>query len=179
MSLLGELTYALISSPQTDIGGLIPDVVVEEVYRDSLIITDHPVEQGAAITDHAFKRPSGIDIRAGWSNSTAGAEGYIDGVYSAMLALQASRQPFTVFTPRRMYRNMLAADIVVSRDERTNSVLACTLSLREIIIANTQPSRSAPGAQAMPEKTASPVDRGTVTPQPTSPAQASFPPGGA
>ncbi len=166
MSLLGELTYALISSPQTNIGGLIPDVVVEEVYRDSLIITDHPVERGAAITDHAFKRPSGIDIRAGWSNSTAGAEGYIDLIYQQMLALQASREPFTVFTARRMYQNMLAADLVVSRDERTNSILACTLSLREIIIANTQTGRAGSGVQAMPEKTASPADAGTVTPKP-------------
>jgi hypothetical protein len=164
MSLLGELTYALISAPQSQFGGIIPDVVVEEVYRDGLIITDHPVERGAAITDHAFQRPRSLEMRCGWSNSTAGAEGYIDAVYEALLQLQGIREPFDVFTPRRAYRNMLLADIQVSRDERTNSVLACSVSLREVILTETQSTSGSSGSQAMPQKTGSVSDIGTRQP---------------
>lgn len=165
MSLLGELTYALISAPQSQFGGIIPDVVIEEVYRDGLIITDHPVERGAAITDHAFLRPRTLEMRCGWSNSTAGAEGYIDAIYEALIQLQQIREPFDVFTPRRAYRNMLLADIQVSRDERTNSVLACSVSLREVILTQTQSAGANSGSQAMPEKTASPTDTGTRQPK--------------
>lgn len=165
MSLLGELTYALISSPGTTFGGLMPDVVVEEVYRDGIIITDHPVERGAAITDHAFLRPRTLEMRCGWSNSTAGAEGYIDSIYEAMLDLQGSREPFDVFTPRRSYENMLVENIQVSRDERTNSILACSISLREVILTETQSSGGKSGGQSMPEKTASPSDAGTRQPR--------------
>lgn len=164
MSLLGELTYALISAPQSQFGGIIPDVVVEEVYRDGLIITDHPVERGAAITDHAFLRPRVLEMRCGWSNSTAGAEGYVDAIYEALLQLQAIREPFDVFTPRRAYRNMLLGDIQVSRDERTNSILACSVSLREVILTYTQSTSGDPGAQSMPQKTASVSDIGTKQP---------------
>lgn len=47
----------------------IAQATLEEVHNDELEITDHPVEQGAAITDHAFKRPAEVVIRCGWSNS--------------------------------------------------------------------------------------------------------------
>jgi hypothetical protein len=48
---------------------LIPDATIEEVHTDDMEITDHPVEQGTAISDHAFKRPAELIITAGWSDS--------------------------------------------------------------------------------------------------------------
>ena len=39
MSLLGELTYALIQPSSRAVGTIVPDVVVREVHRDELIIT--------------------------------------------------------------------------------------------------------------------------------------------
>ncbi len=42
-----------------------PDVVVEEVHRDALAITQHPVEQGASITDHAYRLPAVVEVRMG------------------------------------------------------------------------------------------------------------------
>lgn len=48
---------------------IIAQATVEEVHDDELEITDHPIEQGASITDHAYKRPSEVVVRCGWSNS--------------------------------------------------------------------------------------------------------------
>lgn len=48
---------------------LIAQVTVEEVHQDEAEITEHPVEQGATIADHAFVRPAEVIITAGWSNS--------------------------------------------------------------------------------------------------------------
>ena len=48
---------------------IIAQVVLEEHHHDELEITDHPIEQGAAITDHAFKRPAEVTLHLGWSNS--------------------------------------------------------------------------------------------------------------
>ena len=48
---------------------VIPQVTVEERHHDELEITEHPVQQGASIADHAFKRPSEITVKAMWSNS--------------------------------------------------------------------------------------------------------------
>lgn len=49
--------------------GLIPQITLEEIHTDELQITDHPVEQGAVISDHAFKRPAQVIITCAWSNT--------------------------------------------------------------------------------------------------------------
>lgn len=52
---------------------LVAQAYVEEVHNDELEITEHPIEQGAAISDHAYKKPSEVVIRCGWSNSPSSA----------------------------------------------------------------------------------------------------------
>ncbi len=138
MALLGEATYALIARAGRAIGPIIPDVVIEEAHRDGLIITQHPVEAGASITDHAFKRPSEYEMRCGFSNSSAGYEGYARQVYERLLALQNSRQPQTIFTGKRVYRNMLLADLAVVTDKHSENILAVQVRLQEIIIVSTK-----------------------------------------
>lgn len=51
------------------IGSITVQVAIEEVYNDKLAITEHPVEQGAQIADHAFKRQPDLSMRCGWSNA--------------------------------------------------------------------------------------------------------------
>lgn len=176
MSLLGELTFALISSPVRSLGGLIPDVTIEELHRDELIVTEFPVEIGASITDHAYKRPSALQMRVGWSNSSAGTEGAVQAVYQSLLALQASRRPFTVTTGKRRYRDMLISGLDVITDRQTENALMVVVGMREVILTTTQ-SRSAtnqtdakPAAdqanQAAPEATSPTTDTGTKVVQP-------------
>ena len=50
-----------------DIGGIIPDVILEEQTQDTLVVTDHPVEYGATISDHAFKAPTELMMRVGYT----------------------------------------------------------------------------------------------------------------
>lgn len=50
-----------------NIGGIVAEVTVKEQGRDDLTITSHPVERGAAISDHAFKNPATLTLQAGWS----------------------------------------------------------------------------------------------------------------
>jgi hypothetical protein len=45
------------------------DITIEETHSDQMEITEHPIEQGANITDHAFKRPAEVTLKLGWSNS--------------------------------------------------------------------------------------------------------------
>ena len=50
--------------PNRSIGPFQAQVTIEEVCNDSLEITNHPVEQGASITDHAYVNPSSLNISA-------------------------------------------------------------------------------------------------------------------
>jgi hypothetical protein len=161
VTILDDL-YALISSPVRAIGTIIPDVVVREVHRDQIVITDHPVERGAAISDHAFKMPSEVEMDCGWSNSTAGVEGYVQLVYQELLDLQASRVPFTVFTGKRSYQNMLIRSLEVTTDETSEKALYVVAGLREIIIVDTQTtSVPAQDVQKSPQKTAAVANTGS------------------
>ncbi len=152
MALIDD-TFALITTGQRQIGTLIPDVTVREVMRDEIVITDHPVERGAAISDHAFARPCEIEMQAGWSDSTGGYVGYARDVYDALLSLQKSREPFDVTTGKRSYQNMLISSLAVQTDERSENILMVTVRIREVIIVSTQTTIAPKSAQASPQKT--------------------------
>jgi hypothetical protein len=170
MSLIGGLVTAgaqyglesILVKPQRSLGGIVAQVTIEEVHTDELEITDHPIEQGAVISDHAFKRPAEIVIKCGWSNSPTVA-GLIDGVvagatatvtsvqslingtsgeqildiYNKLLILQESRLPFDVFTGKRIYQNMLFRSLRVDNDKTTDNALMVTASLRQVILVKT------------------------------------------
>jgi Dit-like tail protein len=131
------------------IGGIIADATVEEVGIDELTITAHPVEQGAAITDHAYKQPARVLIRAGWSNSSLRALGnpnYAQDVYTLLLGLQASREPIDVLTGKRPYPSMLIERLQQTTDETSENALMIVVECRQIILVETQTVTVAPAA---------------------------------
>ena len=133
------------------IGGFVANVTLEEDHNDEIEITDHPVEYGASITDHAFKRPPSVIITCGWSNSSIAALGnpfYVNQVYQAFLDMQASVIPFDIFTGKRFYSDMLAKRISCKTDEKTENALLLTVECRNIQIVSTQVVSSGLGSQA-------------------------------
>ena len=143
--------------PQRALGTIIARVTVDEVCRDDLEITRHPVETGASITDHAYKLPAEIIVRCGWTNSGFGP-GYVEAVYAALLALQASRVPFTVVTGKRMYPNMLIASIGQTTDAASEGALMCQVTCRQVILVETQVTTVAPREQQAIPATTAPVE---------------------
>lgn len=181
MALFDFLSFA----PKGRIGDVEILATLEEIYTDTLQTTEHPVEAGAAITDHAYKRPSEVVIRCGWSNSTLdnfvtaissifsgemSASDYVSSVYSRLLALQESRVPFDVTTSRRQYSNMLITSLQVTTDAKTSAVLMVTATCRQIVIVETQattlPSKA---SQADPASTAGITNAGVKQTTPTTP----------
>ena len=144
----GKLLNALFMSGRS-IGGIIPDVVIEEHHVDTLTITDHPVEQGAAITDHAYKNPAEVTMRVAWSNSKSLSNSIVSGslfkgqistatdLYRQLLDLQGKRQVFDLVTGKRTYNNMLIKSLAVTTDHDSENALIVTAVLREIIVVQT------------------------------------------
>jgi hypothetical protein len=173
--------------PTDNIGGIEIQATLEEMYSDTLQVTEHPVQAGALISDHAFKRPKEVMLRCGWSNSSAQAAvgaisgiltgggpsvaDYVGGVYSQLVALQESLTPFNVTTTLRTYTNMMFVSLSVLRDASTSQALMVTATLREVIITDTQSSVLPPQAnQASPQNTAATQNMGPVLPLPATPA---------
>lgn len=157
--------YALITSGDRNIGGIIPDIVIEETGTDILKITDHPVEIGASITDHSYKMPVERIMRIGCSDSSPGGfEGRSAAVYAMLIDLQGSREPFDVSTGKRLYRSMLMSILSETTDHTTEHALIATVALREVILTYTQMGST--GNQQNPSQTSDPANRGEVSPVP-------------
>lgn len=146
------------------IGGIVAPCTLQERHSDHLEITRHPVETGAAITDHAFMQPVSLDITVGW-----GAGGWITGgynlrqIYWQLLHLQKSARPFEIVTGKRTYKNMLIEEIGTTTGLDTENSLIVYLSCREVIIVETQVTSMAKAEnQANPQNTSGVESAGTV-----------------
>ncbi len=148
---LVDSNYALIAHNTMKSGrkinnSIVPDVVIEEIVTDTVRITDHPVEIGCAISDHAFKLPIEIVMRCGWSDSAHNVEGYVAGIWEWFIELQNNREPFSITTPKRTYENMLVSFLNVTEDEETSHALRINIGFKEVIITSTS---SSPGPQSV------------------------------
>ncbi|HCC6159122.1 TPA: hypothetical protein M5979_005319 [Klebsiella pneumoniae] len=145
-----DILSTLFQQQSRRIGLIVPCVVVSEKHSDTLEITEHPVETGAPVSDHAYKRPSEVVMEVGF----AGGGSLLDFIdtsslgltlglspketYQQILDLQTSRIPFDVVTGKRLYSNMLIRAIEVTTDRTSENVLMAVLTLREVIITQTQ-----------------------------------------
>ncbi|MCW1832036.1 hypothetical protein OLZ33_08480 [Pantoea ananatis] len=174
-----DILSTLFRLQSRKIGIIVPSVVVSEKHSDRLEITEHPVEVGASVSDHAYKRPSEVVMQVGFagggslldfaSNLTATSLLGISPreVYEQLLKLQSDRMPFDVVTGKRLYSNMLLQNLEVTTDRFTENVLSATLTLREIIITSTQSIQVADKSDMKAGASTSAVtNTGSKTPQP-------------
>lgn len=150
-----DILSTLFHQQSRRIGILIPDVVISEKHSDTLEITEHPVEKPTSsgtgsVSDHAYRRPSEVTMEVGFAGggslldfadtSTLGLSLGMSPseTYAKILDIQRSRVPFDVVTGKRLYSNMLIRAIEVTTDKTTENVLSAVLTLRELIITQTQ-----------------------------------------
>ncbi len=153
MTLLADLNVAaqlglqaITFKPKRSFGEFTAQVTLEESHRDELNITEHPVESGAAIADHAYRRPAELTIRCAWSNSPSdsgytgivksAAQGTVSGVLAAGQAavqaagIQSGTTGNSESQVRAVYAALLAAlqarvliDIYTGKRNYTNMLL--------------------------------------------------------
>lgn len=177
----------LMLTPKGKIGPIEIQATLDEVLSDSLQLTEHPVESGAAITDHAYMRPFEVVLHCGWTNSsirslagtvsaTVSGGGlsnfdYVGGIYSQLQALQQSRERFDITTSKRKYTDMLITGLRVTNDVRTSESLMVSVTCRQVIIVSTRATTLPPmGSQANPANTAEVVKLGVLHPVPVVPS---------
>lgn len=132
MSFLTEpISIQTLFGDRRKINDITIDVILNESTTDTLTITKQPVQQGASITDHAYKEPTGFSMSVYF---TDGLLTSLSSIYQSLLDLQNSRIPFDVITPKRIYRNMLIATLSQTTDKRTENCLAIQASFQEVII---------------------------------------------
>lgn len=172
--LVGDLAgpYVLLAQSGRSIGGIVPNVTVREVIADENVVTQNPTTLGTPVADHIFASPVTLEMLVGWSDSTGAWPGYSINIYETFQALRDSRQPFDVYTGKRMFSNMVFTSIVAATDETTENSLMLQIRMQEVIISDTDATGTGDGAtsanQAFPQQTGPETNVGTVALQPYS-----------
>jgi hypothetical protein len=130
---------------------LVLDVSESENHAGDVDATDHPVEQGANITDHLRPKPRTLSITGMVSNApivdnsdgnagpfNLGEPGPAEDAYNALEARRVAGKLHTVNTKLNSYQNMALMSVSEPRTAQTGDVLEFTLQFKEILIAFNQ-----------------------------------------
>lgn len=157
-------------NPQATIQGIPPGVTIDERIHETMTFTRHPVQTGAAMTDHKFKNPTEIHIDAAWANPgmldslLIGSKG-INDIYEDLLKLQTSSLLLSyIATNGRKYDSMQIRAVTKITDPRTYNVLALEIALEQIIVVKPASLPLPDGTQKNPQQTASTADNGKQSP---------------
>ena len=162
MSFLPQpLTLQSIFGQNRVIGPITVQTIINEETNDTLTITKQPVQQGASITDHAYLEPTVLTMTILQQEYNPISQlvqtfsgGGLSQIYQEFLALQSSRQPFNVLTPKRVYTDMLMSVLRCTTDKSTENILSLNVSFQQVFIVSVGTARVPPSRQASPKKTA-------------------------
>jgi len=148
-------------------------VTIEEILTDKLEITDHPVQQGANISDHAIKLPAIISVRALYSDVsqtltstlfnfvTSKSKFSNEEAYKLLQLYQNKVIPLDISAGKRSYKNMLLKTLSVVNDKETNNILNVNMEFKQVFVTAIQAtSLPAKELQAQSEKTDTTKDSG-------------------
>jgi hypothetical protein len=91
-----DILSTLFQQQSRRIGLIIPSVVISEKHSDTLEITEHPVETGAPVSDHAYKRPSEVVMEVGFSGGGSILD-FIDTSSLGLRSASAQEKPISKF----------------------------------------------------------------------------------
>ncbi|WP_116082118.1 phage baseplate protein [Tropicimonas sp. IMCC34011] len=104
-------------------------VTVSEQHVSTLEMTENPVETGASMVDHAYRKPRKITLDSALPLPQA--------TWQVIKRIQQDRRPFTLVTGLDVYRSMLIKDVSVTRDPGSALILAASIQLQEALLVET------------------------------------------
>jgi hypothetical protein len=120
------------------------DAFLKESHTGSVRITDHPVQGGASISDHAYNLPDKLTIEIFVSdvmdvlvkNQFSEYTTKSVSAYEVLRELKEARQPLEINTRLRIYEDMIIENMFITDDYKSRNSLRCSVSFRQIIMAS-------------------------------------------
>lgn len=115
-------SFFLIAAARPKIGPIVLNCTLREVHSKEFYISKSPIEDGSVITDHRISLPrilhlEGIispypdnpidQFRGEAGRNRRNSKEYFRDVWSRLLALSESKEPFDVYTEAEVYKNMV------------------------------------------------------------------------
>lgn len=137
------MSYDAMLYCKTNIGGYFFDGFLTVDYSQETQITEHPVETGAAIADHAYIKPVTLTMNVRMSDVHRSlVSGQFTGGYSRSQTafkiiekMQKDRIPVSVLCRFGLYENMLIKRLEANDNADTYQGLDATVTLTELPIA--------------------------------------------
>nr|DAH65665.1 MAG TPA: hypothetical protein [Caudoviricetes sp.] len=131
----------------TSKGKFIFDAYFNINHESTLTITQHPIQSGASVSDHAYMEANKLSFQIGMSDvmqdvSDTSFQKFSDGnsrsisAYKVLRMLQEERIPITVVTRLYTYKNMLIETISAPDDNKTAYALKANVTLKQIFVVN-------------------------------------------
>lgn len=153
---MAEQTSLLFQTVLGKIGEIVLDASISEQHSSTSEVPEHPVEKGAAFTDHVREKPDQLTIEGLISNhpltetqaargkDAVGGEtptyrpGYEKEVDGRIREMKRSAQVLTVVTGLRTYEDMVIESYNVPRDSRSGEALRFTMVLRRVVVVQSK-----------------------------------------
>lgn len=145
-----DLTFMQVEYTNGSVQNFFFDAVFVTDHSTQRQITSHPVQWGAAITDHSYQEPASVSLQIGMSDvmdsfeSNQYASASISksvNAYRMFVDLQKKGTPVILNTKLQRYANMIIRSITTSDDSTTTHSLRATISFQEILIGETSKVR--------------------------------------
>jgi len=119
------------------------DGMTSESPTHEVVLSKHPVEDGADISDHAQTMPRQLTIVCDLTNSPMASQGPQSinrdhALYQALLDIQERKDPITVVTGLDVYTSMMILMVTTTRDASTGQKVPVSIDLEEVILTKTE-----------------------------------------
>lgn len=146
---------------------LIFDATISEQHTETLDLTEHPVEEGLDITDHAIIRPVEVQLINVMTltpliGDTAVPRRHFD-LYERLRELWRLRQPVALVTRLRAYESLIITEVSTPITADDGESLVPSVRLREVRIVQGQTAKLPPEylAPSVSDVAAAEIDEGS------------------
>lgn len=116
------------------------DAVFSAAHSVSVSVTNHPVQSGASVSDHAWVEPETVSLSVGVSDAMTDASAPTDesrsvSAFRKLRELAHARRPLTLVTRLCVYSNMLVESVSCEESTDTMSALRAEITLKRVSMA--------------------------------------------
>ena len=111
------------------------DAILKTEHSASVTLTQHPVQIGAQISDHAIVEPEEITLEVGVSDASRG-DGYCVTFFQTMMGVLHQREPVTLGTRLMTYPDMVLVSISAPDDYTTMHALKLTMMFQRVRVVS-------------------------------------------
>ena len=114
------------------------DASISESHTGEVEVTEHPIERGADITDHARPKPDRVTIEGLVSNTPLHRvpvqNGDADTAYTILRDIKDKAKLVKVITAKRVYTNMIMEHLNVPANVKVGDSLQFTAQFKEVVV---------------------------------------------